>query len=270
MEEQPVPRRTRLRAVTVLALLAAMVLVACSAPLKPETVADKTTPPKLGACYRLAPADTERSSNTSKPVSCSKPHTSQTFAVGTLPASTGKAYKSAAHGKWVFGTCEKAFEKFLGVDESLAMRIFLSWAWFRPSERGWDKGARWYRCDLVGGPSDAKAYAALPATAKGLFRGRPPEDWLTCAQGPTVLGGKRVPCSGKHDWRAATTIKLGEPKDPYPGDRVAEVRSRDFCSDSVGAWMNYPVGYEFGYTWFHEAEWQAGNRRAICWAKTDR
>ena len=124
MEEQPVPRRTRLRAgVTVPALLTAMVLVACSAPLKPETVADKTTPPKLGACYRLAPADTEKSSNTSQAVSCSKPHTSQTFAVGTLPASTGKAYKSGAHGKWVFPTCEKAFEKFLGVDESLAMRI---------------------------------------------------------------------------------------------------------------------------------------------------
>ena len=35
------------------------------------------------------------------------------------------------------------------------MRVQLSWAWFRPSERGWDKGARWYRCDLVGGPANA-------------------------------------------------------------------------------------------------------------------
>ena len=51
---------------------------------------------------------------------------------------------------------------------------------------------------------------------------------------------------------------------------LVEVRSRDFCSDSVGAWMNYPVDYEFGYTWFHEAEWQAGNRRSVCWSKTDR
>ena len=59
-------------------------------------------------------------------------------------------------------------------------------------------------------------------------------------------------------------------EDPYPGDRLSQVRSRDFCSDSVGAWMNYPVDYEFGYTWFHEGEWRAGNRRSICWAKTDR
>jgi hypothetical protein len=33
--------------------------------------------------------------------------------------------------------------------------------------------------------------------------------------------------------------------------------------------MNYPVGYEFGYTYFHEGEWEAGNRRTVCWAKID-
>ena len=44
--------------------------------------------------------------------------------------------------------------------------------------------------------------------------------------------------------------------------------TRDYCSDSVGAWLDYPPEYEFGYTWFHEAEWKAGNRRSVCWAKT--
>lgn len=32
--------------------------------------------------------------------------------------------------------------------------------------------------------------------------------------------------------------------------------------------MSYPVDSQFGYTWFHGAEWKAGNRRSICWAKT--
>ena len=248
----------------------ALVLGGCSAPLKPETAADKAKPPKLGTCYRLTPKDTEQRTNTTESVACSKPHTSETFAIGELPASTGKDYGSAAHGKWIFPTCEKAFEKFLSVDESLAMRVQLSWAWFRPSERGWDKGARWYRCDLVGGPAGATSYADLPATARGLFRAKPPEQWLTCAQGPSVLDSKKVPCTDKHDWRAVTAIKLGKPGDPYPGDRLVQVKTRDYCSDWVGAWMNYPVGYEFGYTWFHEPEWRAGNRRSICWAKTDR
>ncbi len=248
----------------------ATLLTACSAPLQPRTAADRATPPKLGACYALTPEDAEAASSGAEPVPCSEPHTSETFAIGTLPDATGKVYDSSAHGKAVYGICEKAFEKFLGVDESLALRIQLSWVWFRPSPRGWDDGARWYRCDLVGGPSDAAQYAALPTTAKGLFNARPPEQWLRCAQGPSVLKSRKVPCSEKHDWRAVTTIKLGEPEDAYPGDRLVQVRSRDFCSDSVGAWMNYPVDYEFGYTWFHEGEWKAGNRRSVCWARTDR
>ena len=255
---------------TGLLLTVALVLAACSAPLQKETAADKASPPALGTCYALTPKDTEQPSNASEPVACSKPHTAETFAIGTLPASTGKDYDSAGHGRWIFTTCEKAFEKFLGVDESQAMRVQLSWAWFRPSEKGWDKGARWYRCDLVGGSDSATSYAALPTTAKGLFRAKPPEAWLLCARGASVLKSEKVACSEAHDWRAVSTIKLGEPADAYPGDRLVQVRTRDYCSDSVGAWMNYPVDYEFGYTWFHEAEWKAGNRRSVCWAKTDR
>ena len=36
------------------------------------------------------------------------------------------------------------------------MRTVLSWAWFRPSEEAWDQGARWYRCDVVGGGDQSK------------------------------------------------------------------------------------------------------------------
>jgi hypothetical protein len=250
--------------------LLAVLMTGCAAPLQKQTAADRTSPPKLGACYILTPKDTDQPSNAAEAVACSKPHTAETFAIGTLPASTGKDYDSPAHGKWIYPTCEKAFEKFLSVDSSMALRVRLSWAWFRPSKRGWDKGARWYRCDLVGGPDKATSYAALPTTAKGLFRAKPPEQWLSCARGPSVQASEKVPCTEKHDWRAVTSIKLGQPGDPYPGDRLVQVRSRDYCSDSVGAWMNYPVDYEFGYTWFHQAEWQAGNRLSVCWAKTDR
>ena len=79
-----------------------------------------------------------------------------------------------------------------------------------------------------------------------------------------------MPCTEPHDWRAVTTIVVGDEKDKYPGDRLVEVLSRDYCSDSVGAWLNYPIDYDYGYTWFHQAEWEAGNRRSICWARTDK
>jgi hypothetical protein len=149
------------------------------------------------------------------------------------------------------------------------MRTVLSWAWFRPSKDAWVDGARWYRCDVVGGGEQSASYVELPRTAKGILLGEPADRWMVCADGDSVDAGPKIPCSEPHQWRAVTTIKLGEVDDGYPGDRQVEVLTRDFCSDSVGAWLNYPVTYDFGYTWFHQAEWEAGNRRSVCWARTE-
>lgn len=257
-------------AVPVAALLLA-VLTACS---EPETSSGETAapvePPKLGACRNLTPEDIEEPSNSSPVVDCKEEHTAETFAVGTFPKSVASAgIDGEKLGAFIFKTCNKGFQRFLGGEESAVMRSTLTWAWFRPPKSDWDDGARWYRCDVVGGGEQSKSLVELPRTAKGLLLGVPDDRWMTCADGPTVTGSVKIPCSEPHTWRAVTTIKLGEPGDPYPGDRLVEVRTRDFCSDSVGAWMNYPVDYEFGYTWFHEPEWKAGNRRSICWARTN-
>jgi len=249
-----------------LVLVLGLVLTACS---DQESDADKLTAPKLGSCRDLDAADVTETSNGTAVVDCAKDHTAQTFAIGTLPASTGTGYDDRRHGRFVLGVCQKAFGEFLGIDESLAMRVQLSWAWFRPSQRGWDKGARWYRCDVIGGPEDAKRLRDLPGDAKGLFSDDLPDEWLTCARGDTVATSDKVPCSQRHDWRAVTTVKVGKPGDPYPGDRVVQVRSRDYCQESVGGWMHYPPDYQYGYSWFREGQWKSGNRRSVCWAKTD-
>ncbi|MGO4256273.1 septum formation family protein [Marmoricola sp. RAF53] len=254
----------------VLAVVLAATTAACDVPFASTSASDNLTPPKLGACRDLVPGDLTKPSNDTAPIACTTGHTAQTFAIGTLPAATGKGYDDPRHGRFVYGTCQKAFAEFLGADESLAMRSRLSWAWFRPSERGWDKGARWYRCDLVGGPADATKLRHLPEDAQGLFSESLPDAWLTCARGPGVGKGTKVACTEKHDWRAVTTVKVGQPDDPYPGDRLVQVRSRDYCQESVGGWMHYPPDYDYGYTWFREAQWATGNRRSICWARTDR
>jgi hypothetical protein len=257
------------RRTTVLLALAALT-GACGSTVRHDSDADTLTAPKLGACRDLGAGDLDRPTDTTPVVACSRAHTAQTFAVGTLPASTGSAYKDRRHGTFVFDTCSKAFRDFLGVDESLAMRVRLSWAWFRPSQRGWDRGARWYRCDVVGGPRGARTLTRLPTEAKGLFSSGRPDAWLACARGATVAHSTKVPCSQAHDWRAVSTIKVGQPQEAYPGDRIVQVRSRDRCSDWIGAWLHYPPDYDYGYTWFHEAEWSTGNRRSICWTRTDR
>lgn len=242
--------------------------VGCGNPEDSENDSDLPTPPALGACRALSAADLSEPSNHTPVLDCAEPHTAQTFAVGTLPLETGAEYDAPGHGRFVYDTCQQAFGEFLGADESVVLRSRLSWSWFRPSTKGWERGARWYRCDVVGGPAEATDLADLPTDAQGLFSNDLPDAWMTCARGEVAEPGNQVSCASEHDWRAVTSVKLAEPKAPYPGDRIVEVRSRDYCRDSVRGWLGYPPDFDFGYTWFREDRWDGGNRRAICWAKT--
>ncbi|MFB9311867.1 septum formation family protein [Nocardioides plantarum] len=266
------------RIATAVALLATLLLVvtACSEPTpRPAPGADPTQvdaveAPRLGACRRLELDDVAAPTNATKVVGCSSKHTAETYAVGDLPAELrDAAYDSAEVGRFAYDTCDAGLRKFLGADDSQSMRTVLSWAWFRPSEKAWDDGARWYRCDVIGGGEQSAALVSLPRTARGILSGRPDDRWVACVKGPSVADSAKIPCTQPHDWRAVTTIKLGEAADPYPGDRLSEVQSRDFCKKSVQAYLDYPPQFQFGFTWFHEAEWKAGNRRSVCWAKTN-
>ncbi len=254
-----------------LLLVAALALTGCGSDPEnsdPDQL-DAVELPEVGSCRVLTAADVARPSNATQTVDCAEPHTAETYAVGELPDSlSDSGYDDPEIGTWAYRTCADSFMEFLGADESLVMRTVVSWAWFRPSEKAWDEGARWYRCDVVGGGDQSKEYVELPETAENLLRGKTADEWMVCASGPSVSGSVKIPCTEPHDWRAVTTIKLGEPPDLYPGDRLVQVRSRDFCSESVGAWLGYPINYDYGYTWFHEAEWKAGNRRSVCWART--
>jgi hypothetical protein len=244
-----------------------------SADVDPAQV-DAVSAPRVGACRVLEPADVRATTDATRTVSCARRHTAETYAAGELPGDLAHAaYDSKDVALAGYRVCNEAFARHLGADESVVMRTVLSWAWFRPSEKAWKKGARWYRCDLVGG-TEAVArgrYLALPRhTARLLHTSKPADRWMVCGLGRSVSTSAKVPCNRPHDWRAATTIKVGEPAESYPGDRVIEVKTREYCRNSISAWLNYAVDFQFGYTWFHEAEWEAGNRRSICWARTEK
>lgn len=270
--------RHRLAAAFVALLLGA--LSACTQDVAPvsseqeqegQEDIDSIETPKLGTCRILDAADIEQSSNASEVVDCKDDHTAETFAVGTFPQrlTDGAGADNPGLGAYIFDVCSKRFLRFVGGEESSVLRSTLNWAWFRPSDEAWDKGARWYRCDVVGGGDQVSGFIALPKTAKGLLLGKPADEWMVCVNAPDVVGAPRIPCSEPHTWRAISTIVLGDAKDPYPGDRLVEVKTRDYCSDQVAYWLNNPIDYDFGYTYFHEAEWKTGNRRSICWANTD-
>ena len=82
---------------------------------------------------------------------------------------------------------------FLGADESQAMRTVVSWASFRPSGAAWDDGARWYRCDVVGGADQSAVFLELPTTARGLLKGKPDDPWQVCVKGGRCRREPRSP-----------------------------------------------------------------------------
>lgn len=258
--------RSHLRAAASAAVLLAGLLTACGGEEEPD--ADVMAAPAVGECRDLTARDLSELSNTTETIDCAEPHTAETFLAGEMPPQLTDRMDPAVD-RWAFTTCSDGLETYLGADESLVMRSVLSWVFFRPTEEAWEAGARWFRCDVVAGGTQGARLLDLPTTVDGLFASQQVDDrWMACAKGPSVDEGTRVPCSKPHDWRAVTTIRLGEAGDPYPGDESAEQTTQDYCADSVGAWLGYPADYDFGYTWFGEPEWEAGNRRSVCWART--
>lgn len=247
-------------------LLLALLCAGCGSS---TSSADDMSVPAAGACHNLTSAETVELTSSTRRVSCTSPHDAETFASGLLPASyKSTGYHDASLDRWAYATCSQKLTEWLGADDSMVMRSVLTWIWYRPSQGAWNKGARWYRCDVLGGSAGSKRLIDLPTTTRGLMSGRPDDRWMVCARGRSVDQGVRVACSQQHDWRAVTTIKLGESGDRYPGDAAVQTKSKDYCQGSVSAWLGYPPGYDYGYTWFGASEWTAGNRRAVCWAKT--
>jgi len=263
-----------IRLVTVLLAVAALCLGCGASGSTAKPTAAETAQPKVHACRNLSRADVAEASNDSPVVDCADPHNAETYAAGPLPekfadVSAEDATDDDDLADWAYHTCTAKLEKHLGADQSLLMRSMLSWVWFGPSKAAWEAGARWYRCDLVGGGQAGAAYVDLPTVTRNLLHGSPDDRWLACARGASVDTGEKVSCADRHSWRAVTTIKLGSPDTPYPGDAAIVAKSKQYCSSSVHAWLSYPATYDYGYTWFGKDEWAAGDRRSVCWAKTD-
>lgn len=271
------PRVARL-AVTAALLATLGLTAACSGGLPGGGDQDSATPPKVGECRNLSAADLGDETSNPAPVDCSAEHTAETFFVGTvtqLGDNLDEAdYDSRAVQAAAAHECSGRFTQYLGADESTAMRALISWTTFWPTAKAWGDGARWYRCDAVGGaplPTTDGELTQLPETVKSLLvKEANRERWLACIGSGSVDTGRRIPCTKPHIWRAVTTIKVGEAADAYPGDAKVVERTEDFCASSVSAWLGYPEDFDFGYTWFGEGAWEGGNRRSVCWAKTNR
>ena len=228
--------------------------------------------PDRGACYRLSYDKAVAPTSDDQPVGCDKPHTSQTYAVGRLDTTVDGhlvAVDSATVQKQVAAACPKKLAGYLGgTDKDLQLSL-LRPVWFTPTVEQSDRGAAWYRCDVIAVAGDEKL-AKITGDLKGAL-GRPKshDDYAMCATDqPGTPDFQRVPCGEGHSWKAITTIDLTKlaKNGSYPGPDAVQGAGDHVCADAARAIAADALNYQWGYEWPTKAQWLAGQTYGRCWA----
>jgi hypothetical protein len=210
-----------------------------------------------------------------RPVSCDRPHLSETVYVGTFSGKTTERKKPPELGsvalRRAYRECEQRAGEYLGANFRHG-RLWLGVA--TPSAAGWRGGARWFRCDLLevasllGEPveRDAPLAGALAKGSGGLG--------LKCFRTKTNDGDieemSPIGCKKVHQvefvgvWRA--------PDGPYPGyeDDSAEATVYDGCREKIAEYVDVPVDGDLTFRtgaialWMSKQDWRMGDRAFRC------
>ena len=242
----------------------------------PSALATPPTPPKppeVRACYRLDFDQALDAVTRVRASSCERPHTARTYAVARIgelvEGSGGAAVDSRAVQDAVAAECPRRLTAFLGGPERAIRLSMFRPVWFTPSLDQADRGADWYRCDVIALASEG-SLAPLEGRLEGLL-GRNQawkETYGLCATAePGTDGFERVACGSAHSWVALSTLPI-EPGQGgrYPG--VAAVRDLGTtpCTDAARQVAEDTLDFQWGYEWPTLEQWRQGRRYGVCWA----
>ncbi|GAB6986375.1 septum formation family protein [Nocardioides pyridinolyticus] len=240
-----------------------------STPASPAPPTASVPPAPLDrGCYALSYDEAVAPTATAERISCAKPHTAMTFAVGTLDALVAGhllAVDSDRVQAQVAKECPARFGSFVGgsaEDQRLSM---LRPVWFTPSVEVSDAGASWFRCDVVALATEEEL-APLTGRLAGVLDSETGRDrYGMCGTAePGTPDFSRVVCSRQHAWRAVAVVPFEA--GPYPGvDEVREAGETP-CQDAGAAAAGGALDYEWGYEWPSRQQWAAGQTFGRCWA----
>ena len=227
----------------------------------PPPTAQPQPRPKSGACYDLTYDEALSPTSHQDPVACASDHSSLTYFVATLPeVQSGHllAVDSDRVQSAVATTCRARFASYVG-GTTLERRLsLLRPVWFTPSLREADRGANWFRCDLVA-LSGESSLAALTDDPKGK-----PQAYALCGTAqPGTKDFSRVLCRDAHSWRAVSTVDLSGKS--YPGEQAARDKAAGPCKQQGANSADDPLNYQWGSEVPTRDQWEAGTTWATCW-----
>lgn len=234
----------------------------------PPTAPPPPKPPKDGACYRLDFAEALAPTNNSKPRPCTRRHTAETYLVGTLETVVDGhllAVDSDHVQQQVAAACPAALADFVGGDQAARRLSMIRPVWFTPSLRQSDRGANWYRCDVVV-VAGAERLAEPDTSLEGaLDREALREKYAMCGTAaPDSDDFERVICGAEHSWRAIRVV----PYEPgaYPGVDAVKDALETPCSDAGLDVAEDPLDFRWGYEYPTKEQWEMGQTWGLCWA----
>ncbi|KAA1417844.1 hypothetical protein F0U44_15935 [Nocardioides humilatus] len=238
------------------------------APTPPPTAAPPPKAPTKGACYRLTYREVLAPTSATPPSKCDGSHTSETYAIGTLDTVVDGhllAVDSDRVQDQVATACPAALLDFLGGDPAALRLSMFRPLWFTPTVAQSDKGANWYRCDVVAVAGD-KELAKPGTTLKGaLAKPELRDRFAMCGTAaPDSEDFERVICSAEHKWRAIEVIPVDAKT--YPGVTALRDRLESPCEDAGLDAAADPLDYKWGYEYPTKEQWAMGQTWGLCWA----
>jgi hypothetical protein len=223
--------------------------------------------PATGACYQLPFDAAVAPTSDVAAVPCKQPHTSVTFAVGTVDAVVDGhlvAVDSQRVQNQVAAACPARLLSYVGGTRTDIRLSMIRSIWFTPTVEQSDAGAAWFRCDAVLLDGSSKL-ASLTSSLKGALAGPTvPDTYAMCGTAaPDAKNFERVRCSQRHSWRAIGVIAFDQAR--YPGESKVRAAGRTRCEDEAAKVAKDPLAFKWGYEWPTAEQWGMGQKFGRCW-----
>ena len=223
--------------------------------------------PKVGACRNLDFAAATQSVDDTPAIPCKKEHTSVTFAVGQLDLIQDGhlvAMDSKHVQQQLDDKCGAELSRWVGGDKQALRLSQFRPVWFRPDVKEADRGASWYRCDVVTIAANNQL-ASFKGNLKGVLGDDSGLDRFgRCGtSSPANKNFRQVICSRDHSWRAVSTIDIPQGAD-YLGKK-ASAAADTVCQDRATSEVKESLKYEWAFQWPSRQDFDAGQRYGWCW-----